>query len=103
MSFHVQNRWGVSEANPSPERIREVLAELETYEPEHPSACLAHESEWILTASTNGLLIWEHAEEGEPRHMRAVRRDRVLDLWLKLSRGEIAVIEAEPWQDSSGL
>jgi len=33
--------------------------------------------------------------------MKGVSRQKVLELWLKLAAGNIAVVEAEPWLPGS--
>ena len=98
------------EHNPSVERLREILQELdiETEDFEHPDVSLKHETEWCLSAFLSGLLIWENVDgvpenddpdpEAKPaRHMKGVSRQKVLELWLKLAAGNIAAVEAEPW------
>jgi hypothetical protein len=78
--------------------MRELLAELDRRDPEHPDTWLTHESGWTLTAFESGLLVWENPElPGAPRHQVGVSRDKALNLWLNLSRREIAAIEQEPW------
>jgi len=49
------------------------------------------------------LLIWEDlSAEGSPRHMRDVSRERVLELWQKLAKGDILAVDAEPWKPGYG-
>jgi hypothetical protein len=103
MSYFANTRWGGGEDSPSESRMREILAELDVKEDdEHPDVSLMHESEWALSAFAGGLVVWENVEAGEPRHMHNVSRERVFELWLKLSRGEIATIEQEPWLPGYG-
>jgi hypothetical protein len=98
MAFHISTRWGRSESNPSVERMREVLNELDAEDIEHQSVFLAHESEWCLATYPGGLLVWQNAETADkPRHMNNVSHERVLELWLKLAEGRLGEIEAEPW------
>ncbi len=79
------------------------MAELDVDDPEHPDAWVGHESGWTLNAYQSGLLIWQNpAEGGEPRHLRGVDRDQILEIWKGLSREEIAVIDAEPWLPGYG-
>jgi hypothetical protein len=94
--------------------MRELLGELDQEDgPEHPDTWLTHESGWTLSVFQSGLAIWSYDADhdaaatpdeeesevwSEPRHQVGVSRERALDLWLKLSRGEIAAIEQEPWQ-----
>ena len=98
----MNRRWGDSDDEPTVEKMREALAELDVEDIEHPDVALIHESGWCLGAYPNGLLIWEHLEKGEPRHMRNISRERVLDLWQLLARGELTAIEAEPWKAGYG-
>jgi hypothetical protein len=79
-----------------------TLCELDVHDEEHPDVALTHESEWCLSAFEGGLLVWENLERGEPRHMRDVPRDKVLRLWLALSRGDLSAIEKEPWLPGYG-
>jgi hypothetical protein len=46
----------------------------------------------VLGAFPSGRLVWENVEDEEdnPRHMVQISRERVLDLWLKLARGDLA-------------
>jgi hypothetical protein len=97
MSFHVMTRWGEHEREPTETRMREVLAELDANDDEHPDVSLTHESEWCLSAYPSGILVYENLEAGEPRHLNHVSRARVLELWLLLSKGQMEVIETEPW------
>ncbi len=98
MGFFTTTRWGGDEREPTVERLREILGQLDVEDDEHPWVSLTHESEWYLAAYPGGLLVWENAEvAGNPRHMNAVGRDRVLELWIKLSRGMLREIEREPW------
>jgi len=54
---------------PNENRMRELLAELDKSDPEHPDTWLTHESGWTLSFFEAGLLIWENGEsEGKPRH-----------------------------------
>ena len=101
MAFHVTTRWGRDEPDPTLARLREILTQLDADDPEHPSVSLTHETEWSLGAYPCGLLVWENLEAGEPRHMNGVSRERVLELWVQLSHGRIADIEAEPWLPGS--
>jgi hypothetical protein len=103
MSYHVNRRWGDSDDDPPVERMREALAELDVQDIEHPDVALIHESGWCLGAYPSGLLIWEDlSAEGSPRHMRDVSRERVLELWQKLAKGDILAVDAEPWKPGYG-
>jgi hypothetical protein len=98
MSYHAVDRWGSDEEEPSETRMRELIAELAVKDPEHPDTWLTHESGWTLAVHETGLVVWENLEEDvESRHLVHVPRETALQLWLKLSRGEIEVVEREPW------
>ncbi|WP_435021896.1 hypothetical protein TA3x_002617 [Tundrisphaera sp. TA3] len=98
LGFFARTRWGGDEREPSVERLQEILSQLDAEDDEHTSVSLSHESEWYLAAYPSGLLVWENAEAGDnPRHMNDVTRARVLELWIKLSRGSLHEIELEPW------
>lgn len=85
MSYELTRRWGKSKPNATVGHMQEALDELDV--DEHPNASLTHQSGWSLGAFGSGLLVWENVEEGEPRHMKDVRRSTVLRLWLALSGG----------------
>ncbi|MCP4601045.1 MAG: hypothetical protein GY847_11055 [Proteobacteria bacterium] len=103
MVFDVVDRWGTEESNVSVERMRELLASLDIEDEEHPDVSLTHESEWCLSAFPGGLLVWENVETGtDPKHMRNVLREKVLELWTKLAQGDIDAVSSEPWLDGYG-
>lgn len=98
MGAHVTTRWGSDESEPTVERLREILGQLDAEDDEHPSVSVTHESEWWLGAYPGGLLIWENvAADDEAKHMNEVPRERVLELWVKLLSGKIDEIEREAW------
>jgi hypothetical protein len=103
MTYFVETRWGGSEDSPSVERMKEILAELDKSDAEHPDTWLTHESGWTLSAHETGLLVWDHEEAARTRHMRDVPRSHVLDLWTKLSAGLVDEIEREPWCSGTGI
>lgn len=59
MGFSATTRWGSDEREPTVERLREILGQLDAEDDEHPSVSLAHESEWA---------------KARPRTPQAVRR-----------------------------
>ena len=97
MVYHITSRWGGDESDVPTSRMREVLDELDADDAEHQPVSLTHNSEWCLGAYPGGLLVWENLEDGDPRHMNDVQRERVLELWIQLSKGDLAAIELEPW------
>jgi len=97
MAYHIYRRWGECVDEPTLEQMREALADLDALDDEHPVAWLSHESGWTLSAYSSGLLIWENLDAGGPMHMKDIPRDRVLELWERLSRGDVDAIGHEPW------
>lgn len=102
MTYHLTYRRGESQDLATIEQMRTALDELDIKDDEHPDASLTHESAWCLGAFGSGLLVWENLEDGDPRHMKSVPRDKVLQLWLALSRGDLATVEKEAWQPGYG-
>jgi len=99
MSFFVYHRYGSAEPNPDLSVLPLLLDELNERpeDTEHGQVSLTHDTEWCLSASLSGVLIWENLESGEPKHMLSVSREAVLRLWGLLARGEISTIDREPW------
>ena len=97
MAFTITHTHGAMDRNPALTVLPGLLAELETADAEHGDVALTHESEWCISVSRSGHVTFEHLESGSPRHMRDLSRERILDLWARLARGDIASIESEPW------
>ena len=95
--YSVETRWSGSETEPSIERMREILNELSTQDPEHPDTWLTHSSGWTLTADEDGALTLSDADFEVVGHLANVARDRVLHLWTQLSQGDVEAIRNQPW------
>lgn len=104
MKFSVTDRWGGTDDGPTVERMKEILAQLAEDDLEHPDAWLSMEDGWTLSADQEGLVVWHNVERGvaEPRHMRGVTRERMLELWLLVAQGRTNEIDALPWQPGYG-
>ncbi len=106
MSYFVTSRWGAEDSEPSEDRLREVLAELDTVpdDEEHGEVSLSHESGWTLSLSIGGTLVWEDIESDDaaPRHMTDVSKEKTLGLWLRLADSDFDAIEREPWRSGYG-
>jgi hypothetical protein len=87
------------ERDPPLSSLPGLLQELEERleDTEHGSVAVSHESEWCMSVSRGGYVIFEHLEDGGERHMRDVSDERIIDLWSRLAQGDIASIESEPW------
>lgn len=64
MSCFVYSRWGDCLDDPSESKMREVLAELDVPDPEHPDAWMTHESGWTLSIFFTRLLHLEQLGNG---------------------------------------
>lgn len=85
------------------QRLQRLYAELESAVTPPSSApasvAVTWKEEWRLTANERGTLTWENLfGNAPPRHQAHVDKSKVLDLWERLSTGDLAAIEAEPWQ-----
>jgi hypothetical protein len=101
VSFFVYHRYGECERDPPPESFPALLDELEerTDDLEHGSVSLVHQSEWGLGIGRGGYVNFELATgDGAPRHMDGLPRAKVIELMISLARGDLAALEAEPWQ-----
>lgn len=99
MSYSICHRLGGMESEPPLSDLPALYDELDSDDTEHTDVSLTHESEWCLSASRDGTLIWENLGAGSPRHMTSVSRERTLALWARLAQGDLAAIEREPWRD----
>ena len=98
MSFFISHIWDDDERDPPLEKLEQLYAEKDDGDIEHFGVSVIHETEWCLTLHPNSDLVWENLEDGHnPRHMKDVPRDKVLDLWRNLAQGNFARIESEPW------
>lgn len=84
--------------------MREIVAELDVPDGEHPDTWLSHDSGWTVSAHVCGRVVLENVEEpGQaPCHMLGVSRERVLELWLLLAAGDIEEVKRRPWLPGDG-
>lgn len=99
MSFTVTHWLGQMERGSDSTDLAGLLAELDFADPEHGDVAVEAESGWALTARRNGSVTFENVEEdGDPRHMRDVPRDKVLELMRQVASGDIEAVSREDWQ-----
>lgn len=98
MAFTIIHRYGETERNPPFAMLPMLYAELAASDGEHVGVGVTHESEWSLAAGADGSLVFENLEQGEPRHMLRVSREKIFELWVKLALGDLDAVEAEPWK-----
>ncbi|MFT5836822.1 MAG: hypothetical protein ACI9ZV_000321 [Candidatus Azotimanducaceae bacterium] len=101
--YHTTDAEGISELNPTAEKLRELLDNLDTQsanEAEHPDVSLIHDdSGWSLSVFPSGIVTLENLDEDDdiPRFMSGITRNQAFEMWLDLSRGEIQQINSRPW------
>jgi hypothetical protein len=101
--YHTTDTDGITELNPSPEKMRELLDSLDdtdAEEADHPDVSLIHDSTgWALSVFPSGVVTFENLDEpdGAPRYMSHITRNQALKLWLELSRGEINQVKSRAW------
>jgi hypothetical protein len=97
MAYHVTHTSGAMESSPPLTILARLLDELATADAEHGDIAVTHESEWCIMVSRSGYVVLEHLENGGPRHMRNLPREKILELLTRLAHGELATIEEESW------
>lgn len=97
------------ERDPSPARLREVLARMEVFEGEEGFgvSLTCARTVWSLYTDRTELAVWMNLNytfhgRGQPRHMRGVIREHMLTMWELLSKGRLDEIEREPWFPGDG-
>lgn len=99
MAFHLTHRYGAMDSGEPDSDFAALLRELDDRpeDTEHGSVAVTHESEWCLSVSREGYVVFESLETGGERHMEGVPVSKILELWRYLAQGDLAQIEAEPW------
>ncbi|MDQ8205881.1 hypothetical protein SH580_15470 [Coraliomargarita algicola] len=101
--YHTTDADGISELNPSIDKMRELLDSLDARdadEAEHPDVSLIHDhSGWSLSVYPSGVVTFENLDEVDdaPRFMSGITRNQALEMWLELSRGKIQQVNSRPW------
>jgi len=100
MSYSITHRNGSMDSDPPLSTLPALLAELRERpdDAEHGSVALTHESEWCLSVSRGGYVIFENLEDGGERHLRGVSDAQVLLMWEDLAAGRIAKLYEHPWK-----
>ncbi len=98
MRYHVMHWTGETESDYPPQRFGERLDELAFAEREHPDVAIVHESEWSLTILRSGFVVWEHPDEGGPKHLGPLDAPTILRLMVKVADGRISDLNSEAWR-----
>ncbi|MBN1403668.1 MAG: hypothetical protein JW942_04280 [Opitutales bacterium] len=102
MSYHTTDSNGISELNPTPMRMREILGSVleDSDSADYPDAWLTHgPSGWTLTYASNKVLTLENADRDDmpSRCMRNVPLNRALELWMLLAKGDTRAVLGQDW------
>lgn len=101
--YHTTDTNGVSELNPSTEKMRELLNgldDIDADDPEHPDVSLVHDpSGWSISVFPSRITTLENLDDADepPRYMNNLERTKALELWVDLSKGRIDHILSLPW------
>lgn len=91
---------GSGEADPDSQCLSRLYDELRSADIEHGEVAVVDSaSDWAVSAHPDGRVVLDRLEtRGRmARHMNAVPRDRVIQLWHSLIGGDMDAILAEPW------
>jgi hypothetical protein len=97
--FGVIHADGSSTENPPIESLDALYDELLIADREHGDVSVVHEDTgWSMSAHRDGRLVFENLGEGGERHMIPVPKVRVIQLWIRLTTGDIDGLLTEPWK-----
>jgi hypothetical protein len=102
VSFYVANGRGDHLDDPSQEAMRRFLEAVDTTDDEHGAAWLSTDAEYTLEWSAAVLVFSGPGFDPPSRHMRKVPRERALELWFALARGDVAAVERCDWHPGNG-
>lgn len=96
--YFVESRWGGSEDSPSIKRMEELIAELAIADEEHPDTWLTHSpSGWSIRLDEGRIAYLEDSDCNIISHMKAVRPDLALQLWIRFSKDGRDAVAEELW------
>lgn len=105
MSYTIRHLFGAMEQGHAAASEFDILYdELARADGEHTDVSVSHAG-WSLSVYPSGLVVFENVEDDAgigPRHLRPVPRDKVLQLWHALAKGNFEEIEREGWQPGYG-
>ena len=88
---------GSGDDYPAFDVLSDLYDELSVTDSEHPDVSVVNE-DWYISAYKSGLVILGN-EKDEPRNLRSVPKERVLELWKKLIEGDIDGLLSEHWNE----
>jgi hypothetical protein len=98
--YSVETRWSGSEADPSPNRLAQIVAELDARDEEHPDTWMIHTaSGWSLRLDEECFAYLDDENLKAIGHMKGVSRAQGLDLWLRFATDGPNGVTGESWSD----
>ncbi|SPE51126.1 conserved hypothetical protein [Verrucomicrobia bacterium] len=101
--FGVIHSNGSGENNFPVERLPNLYDELLSADPEHGDVAVVNDDTgWCMSAHRDGRLVFERlgTRGTTARHMIPVSKAGVLELWKRLTRGDVEGLLKEPWRPS---
>lgn len=111
MQYYTTDRCGITELEPTEQRLRALLRTVwqrDGYAPadtDAPDVWLTHfSSGWTLFVYPSGLAVLDNldVEDCPVRHLREVSFDHALHLWQLLLKGEMRRLFAQNWKEGDG-
>ena len=94
----VVTRWGGDDIEPTVDRLREIIAELDERDAEHPDAWMTHEaSGWTLALDEDGYARLSDPEFESVFHLPGVTREQGLALWLAFAAEGRDGVASQSW------
>lgn len=98
-AYHVETRWGGSEESPSPDRLRELIAQLSVRDQEHPDTWLIHQdSGWSLRLDEGHRAYLENPNCETVGHLTDVSAEKALTLWTSFAAGGPDAVAELEWK-----
>jgi hypothetical protein len=96
--FSVVHVHGSGDENPPKKSLSGLYDELSRSDREHGEVAVINDDlGWSMSAHRDGRLVFEHLRNGGERHMIPVKKERVINLWLRLIAGDIDGLLTETW------
>jgi hypothetical protein len=99
-TYYVESRWGGGEETPSRDRLREIIAELNVRDEEHPDTWMVHvDSEWSLRLDEDHFAYLENPDGETVGHLADMSAEQALTLWLGFAAGGPDAVAKFEWKD----
>ena len=97
--YYTTDLNGVTVLNPTVNQMRTVIHSLDDTHHNYIEVWLSHyESGWTMSVFPGGLIRFENEILKQPiRQLRYIYFTKILELWLRLSRGEVDFILNMRW------